>query len=195
MAGIVAAVRSVVAQAGSCVLVGHSMGGKIATIVAAEAAGAVAGVVLVAASPPSPEPIDEARRARMIDWFADGTISTENAAAFVDANCAGRLPLPLRDRAVAAVRGSRPAAWTGWLQHGSREDWRGQVGTLSLPALIVAGAEDGDLGEAAQRRLNLLHYPAGRMAVVADAAHLIPLEQPDRLATLIADHWRRIAQA
>lgn len=50
----------------------------------------MASVVLVAASPPWPEPIDEARRVRMIDWFADGTITAEDAATFVDANCPGR---------------------------------------------------------------------------------------------------------
>ncbi|KZE16007.1 MULTISPECIES: alpha/beta fold hydrolase [Sphingomonas] len=195
VAGMVAAVRPVVADAGRCVLVGHSMGGKIATIVAAQEGPAVAGVVLVAASPPAPEPIDEARRARMIEWFADGSISQEDAAAFVDANCAAPLPPVLREQAVADVRHARAAAWTGWLEHGSREDWRERVGRIGVPALIVAGAEDGDLGEAAQRRLNLPHYPDGRVEVVADAAHLIPYEQPDRLAALIADHVRRADQA
>ncbi|KQM28833.1 hypothetical protein ASE57_02955 [Sphingomonas sp. Leaf11] len=93
------------------------------------------------------------------------------------------------------MRQSRPAKWTGWLERGSREDWSRQVGSLPIPALIVAGAENGDLGEVAQRRLNLPQYPAGRVEVVADAAHLIPLEQPDRPAALIADPLRRIAQA
>jgi len=195
VAAMVAAVRPVVAEAGRCVLVGHSMGGKIATILAAETGDAVAGVVLVAASPPAPEPMDEARRARMIGWFADGGIAAADAAAFVDANCAAPLPQALRDRAIADVVRSDRAAWTGWLARGSREDWRARVGTLAMPALIVAGAEDGDLDEAAQRRLNLPHYPAGRVEVVAEAAHLIPLEQPDRLAALIADHLRRIDQA
>ncbi len=195
VAEMVAAVRPVVAEAGPCVLVGHSMGGKIATIVAAQAGDAVAGVVLVAASPPAPEPMDEARRNRMIGWFASGGIAAPDAAAFVDANCAAQLTPALRDQAIADVERSAPAAWTGWLERGSREDWRARVGTLAMPALIVAGAEDGDLGEAAQRRLNLPHYPAARVEVVADAAHLIPLEQPDRLAALIADHVRRIDQA
>ncbi|KQM86087.1 hypothetical protein ASE67_09485 [Sphingomonas sp. Leaf23] len=93
------------------------------------------------------------------------------------------------------MRHSRPAAWTGWLERGSREDGDRRVRSRPIPALIVAGAEDCDLGEAAQRRVNLPQYPSGRVEVVADAAHLIPLEQPDRLATLIADHLRRIAQA
>lgn len=182
---MVDAVLPVVARIGPCVLVGHSMGGKIATIVAAKAGDSVAGIVLVAASPPAPEPMDEERRAAMIGWFAQGSITQEDAAAFVDANCAARLPPLLRDRAIADVRRSGPAAWTGWLERGSREDWRAQVGTVAVPALIVAGGEDGDLGEAAQRRSNLPHYPAGRVEVVADAAHLIPYEQPDRLAALI----------
>lgn len=195
VAGMVGAVLPVIERAGRCVLVGHSMGGKIATIVAAKARDSVAGVVLVAASPPAPEPMDEERRAKMIGWFADGSITPEDAAAFVDANCATPLPPPLRDQAIADVRASRPAAWTGWLERGSREDWRAMVGTVAVPALIVAGAEDGDLGEAAQRRLNLPHYPAGRVEVVADAAHLIPYEQPDRLATLIETQMRAIDQA
>ena len=195
VATMVDAVLPVVADAGRCVLVGHSMGGKIATIVAAKAGAAVRGVVLVAASPPGPEPMDEARRAKMIGWFAEGGISKADAAAFVDANCATPLPDPVRERAIADVRHSRPAAWTGWLEHGSRENWRAQVGSIPVPALIIAGAEDGDLGESAQRRLNLPHYPAGRVEVVADAAHLIPYEQPDRLAALIEARVRAIDQA
>ena len=195
VSAMVDAMRPVVADAGPCVLIGHSMGGKVATIVAAKAGPAVRGVVLVAASPPAPEPMEEARRAKMIDWFAGGSISLEDAAAFVDANCAAPLPSPRRDQAIADVRRSRPEAWIGWLERGSLEDWQAQVGTVAVPALIVAGAEDGDLGESAQRRLNLPHYPAGRIEVVADAAHLIPHEQPDRLAALIEAHVRAIDQA
>lgn len=52
----------------------------------------------------------------------------------------------------------------------------------------MAGGEDGDLGEDAQRRLNLPHYPAGRIRVIEGAAHLLPYEQPDAVAEAIADH-------
>jgi len=53
----------------SWMLVGHSMGGKIATIVAARARdgerglSGLAGIVLVTASPPAPEPMEESRLA------------------------------------------------------------------------------------------------------------------------------------
>ncbi len=185
----------------SCVLVGHSMGGKIVTLVAARAAAGeiglsgVLGVVLVAASPPSPEPMDEERRNQMIDWFANGQIAGVNAATFVDANTARTLAKPLRDTAIDDVRRSSREAWLGWLERGSREDWSAEAGRIAIPALILAGAEDGDLGEDAQRRLNLPHYITADMQVVRGAAHLIPYEQPQALAALIDGHATNVALA
>jgi pimeloyl-ACP methyl ester carboxylesterase len=169
-------------------VVGHSMGGKIATITAAQAPAGLAGVVLVAASPPSPEPMDEARRAEMLGWFEGGAASEAQARKFVSANTARALPQPLAAQAIADVRRSAPAAWRGWLNEGAREDWVARAGVIDTPALIVAGAEDGDLGEDAQRRLNAPHYTHPRVERVANAAHLIPYEQPQALAALIADH-------
>lgn len=183
----------------ACVLVGHSMGGKVVTLVAARAAAGevglsgVLGVVLVAASPPAPEPMDEERRAEMIGWFADGRIDCADAAAFIDANSATTLPAPLRDAAIADVRRSNRQAWLGWLERGSREDWSEAAGRIAIPALILAGAEDGDLGEDAQRRLNLPHYATAEVQVIAAAAHLIPYEQPQRLAALIDGHTASVA--
>jgi len=151
----------------------------------------VRGVVLVAASPPSPEPMDEARRDRMIGWFADGAPTEADAAAFVDANTASPLSETWRRQAIADVRRSRPEAWRGWLEQGSREDWGYRVGQITRPALILAGSEDGDLGAEAQRRLNFPHYPDADLQIVAGAAHLIPYEQPEALAALIRDHAAR----
>jgi pimeloyl-ACP methyl ester carboxylesterase len=169
-------------------VVGHSMGGKIATLTAARAPVGLIGVVLVAASPPAPEPMDEARRAEMLGWFEHGVASEAQAEKFVSANTARALPQPLAAQAIADVRRSAPAAWRGWLDEGAREDWDARAGVIDLPALIVAGAEDGDLGEDAQRRLNAPHYAHARVELVGDAAHLIPYEQPEALAALIAGH-------
>ena len=181
-------------QPQSWAVVGHSMGGKIATLAAARARdgdpafAGLAAVVLLAASPPASEPMVEERRAEMIGWFADGRIGPDEAATFVDANTAQRLPEPLRAQAIADVERSGRLAWTGWLERDSREDWSETAGTLAVPALIVAGGEDGDLGEDAQRRLNVPNFRAARGEGVARAAHLLPYEQPAAVATLIREH-------
>ena len=175
-------------------VIGHSMGGKIATVAAAQsrdgndAFAGLGAVVLLAASPPAPEPMAEDRRQRMLGWIADGAIGAKEAATFVDENRAASLPDAVRERAVEDVMRAGQLAWRAWLQKGSREDWRDTVGRIALPALIVAGGEDGDLGPEAQRRLNLPHYPHARLEVVAGAAHLLPYEAAAETAELIARH-------
>lgn len=180
-------------------VVGHSMGGKLATLLARRmelgevGLSSLAGIVLVAASPPSPEPMNEERREEMMGWFSDGIASREQAGTFVDANTASRLPDTLRELAIADVRRSSRKAWLAWLERGSREDWSWLGQKLRTPTLIVAGAEDGDLGEAPQRSINATLYEAATVEIIADAAHFIPYEQPERLAALIVAHWSRVA--
>ncbi|NIK07705.1 pimeloyl-ACP methyl ester carboxylesterase [Xanthomonas arboricola] len=177
--------------------IGHSMGGKIASLAAAQAREGVAGlaglagVILVAASPPAPEPMDESRRNTMLAWFEKGHPSRQEAEQFIDDNCAATLPAPVRIAAVEDVLRTNASAWIAWLAHASREDCSAQAGCMHVPALIIAGSDDGDLGEAAQTALNAPHYHDARIAVVADAAHLIPYEQPQHLAQLIAAHADR----
>ena len=172
----------------SWVLVGHSMGGKIASVVASRTMAGqgglfgLAGVVLLAASPPSPEPMDDERRASMIDWAADGALDEAAAREFVDANVGAALPPALDAQAVADVRRASSEAWTAWLERGSREDWSAEVGMLDVPALIVAGGADGDLGPDAQRELNGRVYPRAQHLVLDGAGHLLPLERPTEVA-------------
>lgn len=175
-------------------IAGHSMGGKIATIVAGQAElGRSAllppsALILVAASPLTPEPMDGATRTRMIDWCAAGSVSEAHAREFVLANLAGKLPSDRMTKAVADVTRVNRTAWLAWLERGSLEDWSGTVGEVLTPALVIAGAEDAALGPDAQRSLVLPRVGATHVTTVSGAAHLIMLEQPARLAGLISDH-------
>lgn len=179
-------------------LVGHSMGGKIAAIVAdrtvsgANGLFGLRGVVLLAASPRSPEPMGEDRRQAMLDWAAAGHISTDHAGEFVDANTAATLRSDRLRSAVHDVERTDPEAWRAWLEQGSREDWSDDT-TNPVPALVLAGADDGDLGPSAQQELVLPHWTNGTFAVVPGAAHLLPWEQPDDVADRIRGFWTRRA--
>ncbi len=176
-------------------LVGHSMGAKVAAVVARRAEDGEAGlaglrgVVAVAGSPPSPEPMQASQRDEMLTWFAGNAAqSREQATRFVGRNISAALPGPLHSQAVADAARSHPAAWRAWLEHGSQEDWSARVGVLRTPALLVAGADDTPLGPDGQRRYALPHYAQARLICLQGAKHLLPLERPDDLADLILGH-------
>ncbi len=174
-------------------IAGHSMGAKVALLLARRAqdgdAGlaGLSGLVLVSGSPPSPEPIPDDRRAHMLSWIdADAKTRAREARAFVRANVGGDLPPDLEERAVADVLRAEPSAWKAWLQGGANEDLARRIGVLRLPALVFAGSEDADLGPDAQAALTLPHLPHGRLTVIDGVGHLLPLERPADLARHLA---------
>lgn len=181
-------------------LAGHSMGGKIASVLAArvlagrEPLFGLSGIVLLAASPPSPEPMEEDRRAEMLSWVSGGRPLGEDAIRrFIDANVGA--PLSPGDDALMRTDLARtdPEAWAAWLERGSREDWSAAVGISPLPALILAGGADGDLGPAGQRRTNVRIYPRATLEVLEGAGHVLPLERTGAVADAILRFWDEVA--
>ena len=61
----------------------------------------------------------------------------------------------------------------------------GELLTLELPLLAVAGARDEGYSAAARRMAELA--PRGQAAFVAEAGHAPQLQQPAELARLVAD--------
>lgn len=188
-------VASVVRAAGArrWALLGHSMGAKVAAVLARRAEdgeGGLAGLtrlVLLAGSPPGPEPMQESQRQTMLGWFTgDPASSRAEAQGYVSQNVGSPLDAASNEAAVADVLRTSRDAWAAWLGQGSREDWSARVGVLRTPALLVAGAEDGELCADAQRRHMAPHFATVRVVTLSGAGHLLPLERPDELARLIA---------
>ena len=178
------------------VLGGHSMGGKLAMVIARRALDGeeglqgLRGLFLVSPSPPSPEPIEDSRREQHLKNF--GETAPEPAAqrkvaeAWVDRNT-GTLPLPeaVRERAVQGVLTNNPRAYRAWFLKASKEDWSERVGSLELPALLLVGTEETSLGEEKQRKLTLPHLPQGDLNVLAGMKHLAPVERPREVIELV----------
>lgn len=179
---------------GPWVLLGHSMGGKIASSVASRALRGhdpifgLCGVMLLAPSPPTPEPMAEERRAAMLAWAADGPIDASDAATFIDQNV-GIPSLSAADALQVSrdVQRCSPVAWRQWLSVGSRQDVSAGVGVLDLPALILGGSQDADLGADAQPALHAAVYPRARFVPVHDAGHLLADERAGEVAALLND--------
>lgn len=174
------------------VLVGHSMAGKVSAVVARRLLDSEAGVpppaglVLVAPSPPSPEPMPEAKRTEMLGLFTGLENSRYDAEKYVVENLYVEIYQEALERTIEDVLLLNRHAWKAWLESGSKEDWSEYVGILNLSVLIVAGNHDGALGPAAQRELTLPSFSASRLEVL-NCNHLIPLERPSELASLIAE--------
>lgn len=183
-------------------LVGHSMGGKIAACVARAAADGrsglqnLAGMVLISPSPPTPEPMQQNKREELLQTLGKRIGSAQDLVAaekFVDDNT-GNLPLPvaIRARVVDDVLQSSPTAFAAWLTTGSKEDVSAHVATLSVPTVILAGTEDAALGPDAQRKYTLPHFVVATLDVLEGCGHLAPVERPmdvvERIAKLMNEY-------
>ena len=178
---------------GPYTLIGHSMGAKIAAVLARRAEDGEAGleglsrIVLLAGSPPAPEPMDEDKRQEMLGWFT-GSADQAEAEAFIVANVSRPLPPDLHAATVADVLRADPARWRAWFMGGSREDWSAHVGLLRTPALVVAGADDPYLGPDGQARCTMPHFASAELVTLPDTKHLLPLERPRDIADFIKAH-------
>ena len=180
------------------ILIGHSMAGKVAMVVASQAKSrpelsGLSGLVLVASSPPSPEPMSEAKRLEMRENLGTpGGSYRKHAEDFIRENASGELSPHVFDRAVGDVLRMNCRAWTAWLDSGSKEDWSERVGNLHVPSLVVAGEDDESLGPHAQKKFVMPHLSTAQLCVVSGAGHLIPMERPLQLAKLIAEFVDRV---
>jgi pimeloyl-ACP methyl ester carboxylesterase len=175
------------------VLVGHSMAGKVSAVVARQLLTddarmyAPAAVVLVAPSPPGPEPMSDTKRDEMLGFF--GTSSEDDLKAarkYIKDNTSRPLTEELIDRTAQEVLRMNREAWSAWLNSGSKEDWAERVGVVELPTLILAAEHDGALGPGVQEKVTQPHFSQAHLISV-DTNHLIPLEEPAEMASLISN--------
>ena len=164
------------------VLVGHSMGGKVAQLLASRRPEGLQGVVLVAPSPPSPMVLPDEQRAAMaaaydsresIEWVLDNVLS------------ANPLTPALREQVIADSLRGAPQARAAWPNAAMLEDITHEVSSINVPVLVVAGELD-QVDRVDTLRAELLPRIAGsRLQVLAGTGHLSPLEAPSALAAII----------
>jgi pimeloyl-ACP methyl ester carboxylesterase len=73
-----------------------------------------------------------------------------------------------------------------------REDLSPRLPEIDVPTMFVTGSDHAGFTPD-EAHAAIAKVPGGRLEVVADAAYLIPLEQPARTADLILDFWRGVA--
>lgn len=165
------------------VLVGHSMGGKLALALAARRPRGLRGLILLAPSPPTPEPIEEEMRAKLIAGWSHYGPASQTLARIT----AHPLEGAQRERIIADMMKSNKGAWNAWLEGGSREDISGSMGSVDVPSLILSGDRDTAIPTELIEREVAARVKSAKIVIVRGAGHLLPLEAPGAVAAAVLD--------
>ncbi|WP_116198726.1 alpha/beta fold hydrolase [Amycolatopsis circi] len=177
--------KAVLADAGvtDYLLVGHSMGGKVAQLVASTRPAGLAGLVLVAPGPAKPAETVTPEYREGLSHAYDSDEST--AAARDTVLTAASLNGEAKAQILADSRACSDEARLEWPLRGIAEDITRAARAIDVPVLVVAGEHD-QVEPIGVLRRNLLPYLArASMTVIPGSGHLLPLEAPDELAQVL----------
>ena len=163
------------------VLVGHSMSGKFAMATAALRPKGLRGLLLVAPSPPTPEPMTEEDRQATIEGWGKAAYARKTVEKIT------KRPLSddLRRETEAGYLLTAKRAWDAWMEIGSRENIADRMAEIKVPVRLIAGEADPILGPKVQRPQTVSRIAGCEIETVPDAGHLLPIEVPERVAEAI----------
>jgi pimeloyl-ACP methyl ester carboxylesterase len=164
------------------VLIGHSMGGKAAQLLASRRPEGLEALILVAPAPPTPINLTEAERKQRT-----GAYQQREAMEFLIPNVLTAVPLPaqIQQQIIEdTLKGATPAKYA-WPEKGLPEDISEAVRNVSVPTLVLTGENDQvEKREVLEREL-IPNIPAAQITAIPETGHLSPLEVPDKVASEI----------
>ena len=172
------------------VLLGHSMGGMTAAVVASRGAGLLRGLILVDPTFLEPERQREVHASDVLDQHRRAlALSRAELVAQARARHPRRSPELIELQADARLA-TRVEAFD--VLAPPSPDFREVVRAIDVPTLLVIGDTSPVVTLELATELRGLN-PRVRIAQVADAGHGLPFEQPARLAELVASFLRDLA--
>ncbi len=162
------------------VLVGHSMGGKVAQILAGRRSRGLAGLVLVAPAPPTPMQVPAEIRAGMLTSYQ----TSAGVLEALDVLAGPELDPCHREQVIADTLRGEPDAKRSWPDHGMAVDVGAGLAGLDLPVAVLLGEVDMVERGAVLRPLFARYLPGATVTTIPACGHLVPLEAPQAVATV-----------
>ena len=166
------------------ILVGHSMGGKVAQLVASRRPRGLMGLALVAPAPPVPLDLPLAARQAMVRAYdtRESVVATVSGVLAPDGLAQADLEAVIVDSLAGA-----PAAKQAWPLESSQENIVSALARIAVPAIVISGEHDRvDPPEVLEREL-LPRLARAQLHVLRRVGHLSPYEAPDAVANLVRD--------
>ena len=160
------------------VLVGHSMGGKVAQIIAARRPEGLAGMVLVAPAPPTSMPVPQEQRATMLESYR----TREGVLQALSVLAGGPLSPESREQVIEDTLRGAADAKRAWTESGMIQDVSAGLDAVTVPVTAVIGDRDQVEHGAALREIFGRFLPHATFRVLKGVGHLSPLEAPDAIA-------------
>jgi N-formylmaleamate deformylase len=171
------------------VLLGHSMGGMTAAVVASRGAGIIRGLILVDPTFLSPERQREVRDSDVADQHRRALgLQKADLVAQARARHPHRAPETVELQAEARLK-TRISAFD--VLTPPNPEYRDVVSAIDVPSLLVIGDSPVVTLEMATELRSL--NPRVRIEQVQDAGHGLPFEQPERLGEVVASFLRNLA--
>jgi 3-oxoadipate enol-lactonase len=164
------------------ILVGHSMGGKVAQLVASRRPKGLAGLALIAPASPNPLHLPLEAREGMVHAYdsPESIVATVRQVLAPNGLASDDLNIVIVDSMAGGI-----AAKAAWPLAASQEDITDAVANIDVPVMVISGEDDRVDPPAVLRRDLLPHIPQAQLLLLPGVGHLSPLEAPADIADVL----------
>lgn len=163
------------------ILIGHSMGGKVAINAAAKNLKGLLQLILIAPSPPSPEPMTEKERENMLTAFGN----EEDVKKMIQDVIANPLSDTLFLKEVNNNLQASQTGWQSWPQLGSKEVIIDRMKGVHVPLSVLYGDKDKKFTKQFLKKEFNQYFTTFTLTEIENSGHLLPVEAPEATATAI----------